>query len=593
MTQSHQRPWIGLALSIAIFFIYILWPGNFSSGDSRWTLPTALSLRHQGDAELSEFQKVMIEADYSLYTDANGRMYNYFPIGTSLLTIPPALVAEVLIERALPGINLYDHTQNFRALGVELVIASLITAAAAGLFYALAARHLPLLPAIFVTLVFALGTGAWSMTSRTLWMHGPLLMVFTALIYAMLLSRQQMRWLFIVGVLTAFGYVVRPTASVWVVVISLYVLWQYRKQSLIYFSGAAVIAIPFILYNLSIYQMLLPPYYEASRIALHDRFIEALLGNLISPSRGVLFFSPVLFAAIWGAYRHWRMGRWQSLDTAFWAGIVLHWVAVSSFPGWWGGTSNGPRFMLDILPFLMLYIVYALVGIQPLTGSLRTAAQSTLGVLAAVSIFIHGSMAISPQAQLWDTAPMSIERDTRRLWDWLDPAFLRPYRSLEDTPTAMGVNNLRFEFDNPFDLYVAEGLLQWVETTPSGRHFQWMSTPNIVIYLPLVRHRELSLELSIANSIQPDLLDTLEVIVNDVPLELNIVDEIEGMPVYRGIISRDILSNRNAYTRIEIQVERTYRPVDLGIGEDTRELAIALDYLQIRPYRPPEDSSSS
>ena len=68
------------------------------------------------------------------------------------------------------------------------------------------------------------------------------------------------------GLVLAMTYVIRPTAAVAIVAITIYVLVFYRPWFLRYVGWALVVGVPWLVFNFAIYGALLPPYYAASRM---------------------------------------------------------------------------------------------------------------------------------------------------------------------------------------------------------------------------------------------------------------------------------------------------------------------------------------
>lgn len=81
--------------------------------------------------------------------------------------------------------------------------------------------------------------------------------------------------------------------------------------------------------------------------------MDAILGNLVLPSRGIFLHMPVLlFALVGAAYRYWLGQRGL---VVFCMAIFLATVLVlSSFNGWMGGHSSGARYFIMNLPVLCL-----------------------------------------------------------------------------------------------------------------------------------------------------------------------------------------------------------------------------------------------
>jgi hypothetical protein len=118
------------------------------------------------------------------------------------------------------------------------------------------------------------------------------------------------------------AYIIRPTAAVAIVVISIYVFVFYRAWFLQYVGWAVLAAVPWIAFNYWIYGAMLPPYYAPLRIAAHSSFIQGLLGILFSPSRGLLVFTPVMAFDVSGFVLSLRAPERRPLHIAFGA-IVL------------------------------------------------------------------------------------------------------------------------------------------------------------------------------------------------------------------------------------------------------------------------------
>jgi hypothetical protein len=101
------------------------------------------------------------------------------------------------------------------------------------------------------------------------------------------------------------------------------------------------------------------------------------LGLLVSPGKGLVFFTPVALIAAAGLVRALIRGeRW--LAATLGAGFVAHWLLVGRWAEWHGGECWGPRLMTDALPFLFLFLSDGL-DLLPRLGV----------VLAAVSVGVQ------------------------------------------------------------------------------------------------------------------------------------------------------------------------------------------------------------
>lgn len=82
------------------------------------------------------------------------------------------------------------------------------------------------------------------------------------------------------------------------------------------------------------------------------RMARALLGLSISPYKGVFWYSPVLLLGLVGTIPFLRRWRWEGI--AFLLLIGVHFLGYSRYNYWSGGVAWGSRYMLPIVPFLVV-----------------------------------------------------------------------------------------------------------------------------------------------------------------------------------------------------------------------------------------------
>ncbi|MFQ5613725.1 MAG: hypothetical protein ACE5H9_16495 [Anaerolineae bacterium] len=105
---------------------------------------------------------------------------------------------------------------------------------------------------------------------------------------------------------------------------------------------------------------------------------QGILGQLVSPGRGLLLYAPVLIYSLVGArgfIRRHRAEGWLAL-----AVILGHLLLYGKWFMWHGGFAWGPRFMVPTLPFWVMLLAPALERIFPALadrqpGSVSSAAQ--------------------------------------------------------------------------------------------------------------------------------------------------------------------------------------------------------------------------
>lgn len=414
---------IAAVLAVAVFFVYWLSP-VVQTTDSVWTVHTATSIVRHGDADVDEYAAPIDAAAGWKVVDANGHRYFDYPTGTIVLAVPFVAVARVLS----PGFD--DRVAAGVVPEIERFIASIFVAAAAVLLYAGARRRTGSVPAaLIIAVLFALGTGAWSTASRALWQHGPVAMLLAALLVVLQRARTRpalVVWSAPIGVFAAFT---RPTHALTVGILGLMVLVYHRRYAVRFTALAGATTALFLAFNRAVYGEALPSYFRNSPAAPERaQPLEGLIGNLVSPSRGLLVFSPFLCVGLVAALRAARQRRLDRVDVFAAAVALSQWAAISFLaPVWWGGYSFGPRFLVDIIPCLVWLCIPAVDGVGKLAQSRQVRLLAIAGLL---SIWINAQGAIDQATFDWnrvdkDGNVISVHIDDARVWDWTDLQFLR------------------------------------------------------------------------------------------------------------------------------------------------------------------------
>ena len=467
-------------LFVLVFFVDALSPIS-TSLDSIWTIPVALNLLDRGTTHVDEYltptkdpQNARFPGLFLNYTVecvtsdgaivrgeacSHGHYFNWYPVAV------PVLAAPVLFALRKAGPILSPTFQNFAnqpptpvmrafAAGDFIMSRGFTEVVVATVFVALTTVATFLIGRLFLShwwstlfaLAFAFATPAWSSASRALWQHGPSMLMLSIALYVLLLARHNTSsseavLLSVSGVATALAYVIRPTNSIWAGAVTLYILLCHRKRFLWFFVTAAPVAVTFLLYNESVYHRLLPTYFvlQLGQPKLPQDTIpilKALAGVLASPSRGLLIYSPLFCFSVWGMV--WAISRrWCAPLALLLVGVIAGNVLVLGyyFRIWWGGHSYGPRLLTDITPFLMFFLIPALVSWQESATWPPKAVHLTFIALLGASVFSHSRGARSADVYKWNSLPVDVEHDTGRLWDWRDPPFLRGLSREQSPPT--------------------------------------------------------------------------------------------------------------------------------------------------------------
>jgi len=390
-----------------------------TSTDSALSISTAISIIKQGNIDLDEFLKDnKIDNCYVCKGQwVKGHFYNTYPLGSVIMAVPFVYILGETLD--------YDVILRY-FFKVELLVASFIIALCTLFMYLVARQYLNKMQSLLITFIFAFCTPAWSTASRALWQHGPSMLMLTITLYLFILARKKPFLAQFAGLSLAFSYLTRPLDIESLVVFTAFVLIYYKKYFFKYALWGSIILTPFFIYNSSTYGSIVPPYYKLScqlYIFSKETFFEAFFGHAISPSRGLFIFSPILLFSGYGIFLKIKSKEFKELDIFLLGIIFIHWVAVSFFKYWWAGWSIGPRYISDIVPFFIYFLIPVFrqyFNIKSIKSSLFV-----FLILIVLSFFINYRCANDPRAWAWNGEPVNVDNYPDRVWDWNDIQFLR------------------------------------------------------------------------------------------------------------------------------------------------------------------------
>lgn len=430
-------------LFVVVLTVYLACPVH-NGFDSGWTVPVTVSILREGNIDLDEYRPTFSRHPHGV-VEVGARAFNYFPLGPSLVALPFVGAAELGI-RALEALgggelqvvrrwrNHFDQVGDIDLLfwdTAELIAASVAVALAVVLVYLAARQRFSRTRALATAVIFGLGTSALSTASRALWQHGPDMLCLAATLYCLERGRGEPRWVRWAGVPLALAYTMRPTSALSAVGLTAYVALRHRGELAFFLIGATAVALPWLGGNRLAFDRWLPLYYEPQRLG-SATFLEALAGNLVSPARGLLVYTPVVLLAAVGLGLAVKRRTVTGLEVAVAVISVAHWLSVSTFPHWWAGHSYGPRFMSDVLPYLAYLSLPAVAELGP-TRRRLSALAAALALLGG-AIHLHGATSQGPYR--WNDGPPNVDSAPSRVWDWRDLQILRCMRSCENTSTS-------------------------------------------------------------------------------------------------------------------------------------------------------------
>jgi hypothetical protein len=511
---------------------------------------------------------------------AGGHLYHHLPPGTPVLSAPYVGVLKMFGVSAANSDGTYNEQGEVR---IEASLAALLMALLAAIFFVTARLVLPMSWSVVVALGGALGTQVYSTASRALWSETWGILLVGIVIYLLLRHETGKRPLnpILFATLLAGTYFVRPTFAIHIIAISAYLLIFHRRLFLRYALTGAAWAALFVLYSWSHFNRPLPSYYRANRL-LFDQFWIALVGNLISPARGLLVYVPVILFVTYLLVRYRREVRhprvvWLSLSI-----IVAQLLAVSGFDHWWGGHSFGPRMMTGVAPWLVLL---GILGIDAMlrareskdekhrSSSLAWRLQLALGgVLLLLSVIINTLGATSHATWLWNLRPQEIDRHPERLWDWRQPQFLAKYLPYPPPRSFPQIVLGRIETNSP----AAENYL-WYGWMQDATQQTWMDNSAAMIF-SATADRDYVLRLNLAPFIVPGKLNQqrLNLRLNDQPLITLVLTNPEAETIEVSLPQR-LLRDKNV---LKLDAPDAQSPQKLGAGDDPRPRGVNVKWFE-------------
>lgn len=436
--QHRLRTWF-LAIVAGCFVVFSM---NFRELGLADTVPSTLlaaSIVRDFDLTLDEFQPLLDEpgadprttlrrqmAWTSAILTERGHLRSLYPVGAAVLAAP--------VYAVRLAFGPLRHFADYRA--TAKTAAALIAALSAGFVFLALLRFTNRRTAACLALVYALGTSVWVIASQALWQHGPALLCLAIGVWAALrlAERDDRRDALVVSIAVAMTIVCRPQNLPASFAVFAFALATRPRRFLDLALPGAVIGGLLVGYNVHAFGKISGAY-EAiyaspghvwrgltARTAFTGPLVEGLAGILVSPSRGLFVYSPVLavgLVCLALASVKERLAR-----------FLLGWVVVTLvFYGknriWWGGTSYGPRYMTELsLPLILgLGMIWNRI-------SERRAALVTVALLAAFGVLVQALGAFTWECG-WHTSPTWIDFRPERLWDVRDPEIGRCLEVLE------------------------------------------------------------------------------------------------------------------------------------------------------------------
>lgn len=288
-----------------------------------------------------------------------------FPLITGFLALPVFLLP-LLFGMAVSWSSL---------IALSHISAAIIVGLSGGFLYLLAKKHLvkDKSKARLLTFIYLFGTINYALVSQALWQHGAVQLFFILTLLAIYEKRY-----FASGLFLGLSLLSRPTAFAAAPFLILILISQIidtkvhfkrlslnksQLKALAVFVVGLSLAFLFFAYYTSVYYSGLENngYSDQIFVGWLSRFPEGFLGLWLSPSKGILVYSPIFLFSFVGVFKILKSKKWKLNKNFIYlvslAIVVTHTLILGRWKHWYGGWSFGYRMAADVLPFLVLSLV--------------------------------------------------------------------------------------------------------------------------------------------------------------------------------------------------------------------------------------------
>jgi len=413
MTQTLR-----IALVIVCAAVYLQFsPGRILFPDDEIVYQTTRSLYERGSVAIEGIPRRTGEpkkrptGTFGWAPGTDGKRYGFFGHGLSVAAIPLYALGKQVQQHAPETWRHAIRSDAFflhpRSPGNDwprmlVSFTNCIVTALAALVLAewLVALGYTARVAMMTALTYALGTSAWAYAGTflseplsALLLLGAAWCVTRFFAQASQPNPQGAGWLMLASGLVAASV---HTHVLNVVAVPAYVAWvltalrrrgALRDHQRALIAAAAVGAVGLAMLGASQAARFGSPF-ETGRYGHYSHFVvpaDGLLAMVLAPGRSLWLYSPALLLALPGTRAFVARHR----DVAIFIGVlaVSRWVFVASRSDWWGGWAIGPRYLLPLVPFMLIPLAEVLTR----AGTASRRAKVTLGVAltACVGLSMH------------------------------------------------------------------------------------------------------------------------------------------------------------------------------------------------------------
>jgi hypothetical protein len=305
---------------------------------------TRALVRH-GDIHVERYDRIDNRPAY-FAVRRDGHRYSIYGVGVSLVVAPIYVIAT-----RLTGSDSILQA----AAAIPFVAAAIV------LMFLMLTRLVRPEVAAGGAVVFGFGTTMWPVASMGFFQHGPVALFQILGLIGLFSERPR------AAALSGFGFAaaafIRPPVVIPLILVGLYYLVRERRRVLWYAVGSLVPLAGVLIQNRWIWGSWLEGGYSESGIGFHAHIPTALWGLTFGLWRGLFVYSPVLIVGFvgWVMVLRRLQEPVESKLAVLGVSSLVTILFYSTWTTWWNGENQfGYRYLLDVVPFLVVLGAYAI-----------------------------------------------------------------------------------------------------------------------------------------------------------------------------------------------------------------------------------------
>ncbi len=357
-------------------------------------------------------------------------VYYGYPLGSTILSMP--FVAAIEARRGFTMIHADGRPNTTIEDQIQLRIAAMVCAGIVALFYLMCRFYCSPCIALLIAGGFAIGSPVWSTMARSLWSHDWMVLLLSASLLLVMVRRNlsggwrtDLGFGVLLGTLQ-FGMLFTRAHGIYsTLAIGLYLVVHHRRMLLATIGAGSMWMAAGVALSLHTFGTLTPPTsYSLDTIDGHN-VLDRFRWLMVSPSRGLAVYCPYVIAAvaILVIFRRHLVNGGLLLP----AGIAIagNTILLACYNGWHMGSSYGPRYFCDVLPWFVVIVATAVRAVQdaPVACARKSLAFGGLALCLGWGIFVDARGANSMQAWLWNARSSAVGQE-ESVKDWQHPQFL-------------------------------------------------------------------------------------------------------------------------------------------------------------------------